>query len=386
MFGETARGRAGVRSGFQVVFTMFLFTSTPQAQPSPQTDHPLARPLAQAAQETGVPFDYLVKTAKRESNLNPEAKASSSSATGLFQFIEQTWLGLVKRQGAQMGLEDAASAISRDSSGRYSVSDASTKQQILALRKDPTLSAKLAGVFTAENRESLKGSLGRDPTGGELYIAHFMGASGARELISQAANTPDKSAAASFPDAASANRPIFFDGKGRARSLREVYARLVSFHEGEGAAQVAAVTPPAQMAGAQGAGGQDSARSPLAIAAARGAAAQHSGFFRSGGNADSAAQLRKTWIGVAESRVNRNAPSFFPRESSGSGVQVASLDKAVPTGVLAKFEAQEPYKAAPFEAVDLPTPPKRPEGLGQPGVAQQNRSPLDLTRYVTQRR
>ena len=366
---------------------MFLFTSTPQAQQSPQTEHPLARPLAQAAKETGVPFDYLVKTAKRESNLNPDAKASSSSATGLFQFIEQTWLGLVKRQGSQMGLEDAASAISQDRSGRYSVSDAETRQQILALRKDPALSAKLAGVFTAENRESLKGALGRSPTGGELYIAHFMGAGGARELISQAANNPDKSAAASFPDAASANRSIFFDGKGRARTVREVYARLVSFHEGEGGAQVAAVSAPSQTASAPSAATQESARSPLAIAAARGAQSAHSGFFRSAGNAESAAQLRKTWIGVAENRVNRNAPSFFPRENAAPAVQVASLDNAVPPGVLSQFEAQEPYKAAPLEAVNLPTPPKRPEGLGgQPELGQQSRSPLDLTRYVTQRR
>lgn len=352
---------------------MFLF-STPPGQTTQKAETPLSRPIAQAAQETGVPFDYLVKTAKRESGMNPEAKAPNSSATGLFQFIEQTWLGLVKRQGANMGLEDAASQITQDRSGRYVVSDPSTRQQILALRKDPSLSSKMAGVFTAENRDSLKNALGRDPTGGELYIAHFMGAGGAREFISQAANTPDKAAASSFPDAASANRSIFFDGKGRARTLREVYARLISHHEGEGAAQVAAVAPTANPTSEVADAGA-ATRSPLAIAGGSGRSQNaFSGLFRSAGNGEGAKAMRNAWVGVAQSRQNANAPSFFPRGDAAPVAQVASLE--TPPGVLAKFEAQ-----APYEAVDLPLPPRRPEIL-----ARAANTPLDLTRYTKNRR
>lgn len=349
---------------------MFLF-STPPGQQTQKAETPLSRPIAQAAQETGVPFDYLVKTAKRESGMNPEAKAPNSSATGLFQFIEQTWLGLVKRQGGNMGLEDAASQITQDRSGRYVVSDPSTRQQILALRKDPSLSSKMAGVFTAENRDSLKNALGRDPTGGELYIAHFMGAGGAREFISQAANNPDRAAASSFPDAASANRSIFFDGKGRARTMREVYSRLISHHEGESAVQVAAVAP--QATGAEADGGA-ATRSPLAIAAGGGRNQNaFSGLFRSAGNGEGAKAMRNAWVGVAQSRLN-NAPSFFPRSDNAPVAQVASLEPTA--GVLAKFEAQ-----APYEAVDLPLPPRRPENL-----AAAVNSPLDLTRYTKNRR
>lgn len=376
---------------------MFLFTSPNKSeQAQPQTDHPLSRPLKQAADATGISFDYLIKTAKRESNLNPEAKAANSSATGLFQFIEQTWFGLVKRQGAQLGLADAANAIQRDNSGRYTVPEPEARQQILALRKDPTLSARLAGVFTSENKSSLKEAFGREPTGGELYIAHFMGAGGARELISQASSNPERSAASVFPDAASANRSIFFDGKGRARTTREVYARLVSFHDGADTAMpataLAAVAPAKAVANA----GEMATRSPLAIAPARNVTvtgqlrqpAQFNGFFRSGGDGQGASELRKTWIGVAEARVNKSAPSFFPRAAP---VQVASLaTEAVKPVAETTSDVTEPPAAsplAPFEArallevVNAPQPPVRP-----PHLAANGDNPFDLTRYTGSRK
>jgi hypothetical protein len=377
---------------------MFLF-STPSRPAPTQSEHPLALPLRQAADATGVSFDYLIKTAKRESNLNPEAKAANSSATGLFQFIEQTWLGLVKREGSKLGLGDAAESIQQDRSGRYVVPEADARAQILAMRKDPTLSARLAGVFTSENKSSLRDALGRDPSGGELYIAHFMGAGGARELISQASSNPDRSAASAFPDAASANRSIFFDSRGNARSVREVYARLVAFHDGANA------TMPAATVASTGAGEGSNdipTRSPLAIAPSRDAAspgnatpansaAAVNGFFRSGGNAQAASALRKTWISIAESRINPNAQSFFPREETVKVAAVtaeaveslkeAATDLEKPRETpLAGFEAKmrEDETKVTYEAVDAPLPPQRPASLSP--------NPLDLTRYNRARR
>ncbi|MCA0399748.1 MAG: transglycosylase SLT domain-containing protein [Proteobacteria bacterium] len=370
---------------------MFLF-STPARQepPRPESvragDHPIAQPLRAASEATGIPFDYLVKTAKRESNLNPEAKAANSSATGLFQFIEQTWLGLVKRQGPQLGLSQAASAIQQDRSGRYVVAEADMRQQILALRKDPTLSARLAGIFTSENKASLREALGRDPSGGELYIAHFMGAGGARELITQAAGNPERAAASAFPDAASSNRTIFFDPKGRARTMREVYARLVSFHDGADST----VAPMMAVAAPQGDNGPPT-RSPLAIAPARNVTqtgqlrrdAGFYGFFRSGGDTPAANTLRQNWQQVADSRMPGKAPSFFPR---GDGVKVASLDDEAARiqAALDRQDAEQlrvspltPFEAKiAYEEVIAPLPPVRPANL--PGA--DNGLPLDLTR------
>ncbi|TAK49394.1 MAG: lytic transglycosylase domain-containing protein [Xanthobacteraceae bacterium] len=182
--------------------------------------------IRQASSSTGISFEYLLAAAKIESNLNPAASASTSSARGLYQFIEQTWLGTVKEAGAALGYGQYASAITRSASGRYSVSDPAMRQEILKLRDDPVASAAMAGVLTRSNGTKLAASLGREPTNGELYIAHFLGVGGAARLIERAESTPWTSAAALFPGAASANRSIFYDRSGRARGAGEVYGVL----------------------------------------------------------------------------------------------------------------------------------------------------------------
>src|SRR5882724_12794882 len=94
---------------------------------SGQVENRVVTALRNAAAATGSDFHYLLGTAMRESSLKPNAQSGSSSATGLFQFIDQTWLGLVKEHGAQHGLGNFAAAISRDSDGRYHA-DTSSKQ------------------------------------------------------------------------------------------------------------------------------------------------------------------------------------------------------------------------------------------------------------------
>lgn len=178
--------------------------------------------LKHAAAATGSDFHYLLGTAMRESSLKPNAQSSTSSATGLFQFIEQTWLGLVKEHGAEHGVGNLANAITRDASGRYRA-DASMKQTILSLRKDPQLCALMAGEHAKSTQGQLQASLGREVCGGELYAAHFLGPDAATRLIRLAEKDPGASAAAQFPQAASANRSVFYHSDGRAKSVREVY-------------------------------------------------------------------------------------------------------------------------------------------------------------------
>lgn len=188
----------------------------------------IAGTIRNAADATGASFEYLISAAKMESNLDPKARASTSSARGLFQFIEQTWLGTVKEAGAAFGYGQYADAISKTSSGSYSVSDPSTREEILKLRDDPAANAAMAGVLTQSNSFKLTGNIGRRPTDGELYIAHFMGVGGASKLISQAEDNPNASGAALFPSAAAANRSIFYNRDGSARSVSQVYSVLTS--------------------------------------------------------------------------------------------------------------------------------------------------------------
>ncbi|MBN8920532.1 MAG: lytic transglycosylase domain-containing protein, partial [Rhizobiales bacterium] len=225
--------------------------------------------IASAARATGASFDYLLKTALRESNLDPSAKATTSSATGLFQFVDQTWLETLKTSGPALGYGKYADAIAQSPSGRYAVTDPAMRKEIMDLRNDPVAASKMAAAFTQRNSDTLTTKLGRKPTDGELYLAHFLGVGGAGQLITTAFNAPDTKAADLFPDAARANRSIFYSRAGGARSTAQVYALLTRKHDsqpvpGGDATSVAATSGarPTRVSGAS------SAQAQAAIAAA----------------------------------------------------------------------------------------------------------------------
>ena len=139
--------------------------------------------ISKAARTTGTDFNYLLITAQRESNFEKAAQAETSSAAGLFQFIESTWLQTIKEEGERLGLGQYADNIFKTRSGRFYVPDANMREEILDLRYDPDISAVVAGAYTKRNNNFVTGRLGRVPTDGELYIAHFLGASDASKLI-----------------------------------------------------------------------------------------------------------------------------------------------------------------------------------------------------------
>jgi Transglycosylase SLT domain len=192
----------------------------------------IAGAIKQAASTTGTSFEYLLATAKMESDFNPKAGASTSSAHGLYQFIDQTWLGTVKEAGTQFGYGKYADAITRSPSGSYSVSNPAARTAIMKLRDDPAAASSMAAVLTQSNSFKLTGKIGRRPTDGELYMAHFMGVGGAAKLISNAEDNPNATAARLFPNAAAANRSMFYDRSGRARSVSEVYSVLTARYAG----------------------------------------------------------------------------------------------------------------------------------------------------------
>ena len=179
--------------------------------------------LKNAAQATGSDFHYLLGTAMRESSLKANAQSATSSAAGLFQFVDQTWLGLIKDHGAKYGLSGMASAISQDQSGHFHAANAADRQAIMALKKDPQVSALMAGEFAHSTQASMQSQLGRTVCGGELYAAHFLGADAACKLISLNQAAPATSAASLFPQAAAANKSVFFHADGKAKSVREIY-------------------------------------------------------------------------------------------------------------------------------------------------------------------
>ncbi|KQX26104.1 MULTISPECIES: hypothetical protein [unclassified Sphingomonas] len=207
--------------------------------------------ISRAAQRVGVDFSYLFNQARSESGLNPNARAQSSSAGGLFQFIDQSWLGAVKMYGAKHGLGWAADAISRRGDGGWKV-DGAVREQVMALKNDPEASSLMAAEFASDNADGLQSALGRQPRSADLYFAHFLGLEGATRFLKAADARPDASAAALFPREARANRSIFYDNGGGARSLSQVYALMAKKIDDDGAPSNAV---PARDGGAFG--GQD---------------------------------------------------------------------------------------------------------------------------------
>lgn len=208
---------------------------------------PVRAAIARAAERTGVSFDYLLAQARIESSLDPSARAATSSAAGLYQFTRDTWLRTLERHGAEHGLHWAEGAIENGK-----LVDPALSGQVLALRHDPAISALMAGELAQDNRAALVGSLGREPDAAELYLAHFLGTSGAEQFLSALHTRPETSAAALMPRAAAANRAIFHEASGVPRSVAgvmELIRAKVADAMGAGTAMPGLAVSPVQAGG-----------------------------------------------------------------------------------------------------------------------------------------
>lgn len=165
--------------------------------------------IEQASTKTGVNFAYMVKQAAAESSFNPVAKARTSSASGLYQFIESTWMNMIEKHGSKYGIN----------------TEGKSRAEILALRNDPETASFMAAAFAGENERFLHTHWGGKIGETELYFAHFMGAGGAAAFLKARDENPMQEAALLFPKAAKANRNVFYDSQtGRSRTLDEVYS------------------------------------------------------------------------------------------------------------------------------------------------------------------
>jgi len=151
-------------------------------------------------QSSAASSKYYERLAMAESGNNPNAKAKTSSASGLFQFIDSTWRNMVDKYGDSTGIT-------------------------LADKNDPQAQKKMVELFTQDNADFLK-KKGINPSDGDLYIAHFLGAPKAEKMIKM--KNSNKIAASVFNKEAKANRPIFFERNGKARTMSKVYDVLTS--------------------------------------------------------------------------------------------------------------------------------------------------------------
>ena len=139
---------------------------------------------------------YMAATAMIESGGNPNARAKTSSAGGMFQFLDSTWKELTKEMGKNYSLQD---------------------------KFDPKKSAEVMAYFTQKQKRQLEKGTGREASNTDLYMAHFLGSGGAVKFLNAMNKNPNAIAADMDPRAARANKSIYYDQSGRARTLGEVY-------------------------------------------------------------------------------------------------------------------------------------------------------------------
>jgi hypothetical protein len=190
----------------------------------------LVETLYKAANVTGVDPVYLMTLADVESSLEPDAKAATSSAEGLFQFIDRTWLEVLHDHGADYGYAAAAASVKMINDD-WTVPDESQRSWILGLKRDPYLSALMAGELINDIQRELRNQGERELAEAELYLAHFFGAKAAIEFLKVLDERPDAIAAKLFPKAAKANLGLFSDKAGRKRrsiTVAELYDRIDS--------------------------------------------------------------------------------------------------------------------------------------------------------------
>lgn len=184
--------------------------------------------IVRAGRIVGADPTLLMAVADKESSFATTVQAKTSSATGLYQFIEQTWLGVVFEFGRKHGMVAEAAQISRN--GRqFVVADANERQRILDLRREPYLSALLAAEMLKRDTLRLEKAMGRHLTGGEIYLIHFLGPDAAQTFIATMEETPGASAAELLPRPAQANRPIFYaeaGGETKTLSVSEVHKKF----------------------------------------------------------------------------------------------------------------------------------------------------------------
>ncbi len=172
----------------------------------------LVETILRASYLAGVDPRLLMAIADKESSFVASARASTSSATGLFQFIDATWLKAVRDFGPQFGLASEAGVVT-GSQAQPQVNDERQRARLLDMRRDPFLATLFAAAMLRHEQEKLSARMGRTITEAEVYLVHFLGPAGAEKFLDALAEKPTLAAAHLLPAAARANRPIFFGSK-----------------------------------------------------------------------------------------------------------------------------------------------------------------------------
>jgi hypothetical protein len=176
---------------------------------------------------TGVEYSFLMELAATESSFDPSSVAPVTAAAGLYQFKGDTWLEAVRMYGKKYGMGAYASQVENyiDEAGnrRLRIHNPVVNEYVLALRYNPRISALLAAEYVKSNRKQLSTTLDHEPGHTEMYLTHFLGASGAISFLKALDENPDRIAGEVFPTAAEHNQALFHPKLGKPRTVAEIY-------------------------------------------------------------------------------------------------------------------------------------------------------------------
>ncbi len=163
----------------------------------------VANMIKEVSKASGVDENLLLTVAMMESSMNPQAGARTSSAKGLFQFINGTWKAELEKHANKYGIPATAGPF------------------------DPVANALLGAEYLRSGAKTVEKAMPEGVTAGpaDLYLAHFLGPGGASRFLRNLYKTPDRIAAEDFLKPAAANPGVFTD-KGRPISYREIHEKL----------------------------------------------------------------------------------------------------------------------------------------------------------------
>ena len=170
----------------------------------------IVQALQEATRQVHADPFVLLAIAWQESRFDPRARSRHSSARGLLQFTNATWLTVIRDFGPRHGLGHMAAAISTGQSGALTVRTRALRKSILALRNDPALEVVMAAERLSQQQDVLEAQLGRPADPADLYILHLLGPSGARDFLTELARQPKRSSIDVVGPAAWINTGLFF--------------------------------------------------------------------------------------------------------------------------------------------------------------------------------
>jgi len=156
--------------------------------------------IEEASKRVGVDAGILTAFAYKESTFEAGAKASTSSAAGLFQFLKGTWKQVVGAYGDMYGVSQDASPL------------------------DPLAAAIMGAAFIKHEIYPSISKVVPNPTVTDLYLGHFMGPSAGAHWLKNYKDNPNALAYLDWPDAAASNQWVYYDKGGNPRTYAEIYS------------------------------------------------------------------------------------------------------------------------------------------------------------------